>query len=77
MTAPQDEFAQVARRGAITAAVRTWTDDFQSMDGGGNPVQSGLPSPQQVLDNVFDCAEQLLVSHREFATHLRSAASDC
>jgi hypothetical protein len=40
------------------------------MVGGGNPAQSGLPSPQQVVDNVFDFAEELLASQRQFAQHL-------
>jgi hypothetical protein len=75
MTAPRDQFTQAARQGqeAITTAMRTWTESVQSMIGTGAPAQSGLPSPQQVLDNVFDFAEQLLASQREFATHLLAA----
>ena len=78
MTAPQDEFAQVARQGqeAITTAMRTWTENVQSMIEGGNPAQSGLPSPQQVVDNVFDFAEQLLASQREFATRVLAAGME-
>ena len=78
MTAPQDQFTQVARQGqeAITTAMRTWTENFQSMIGGGNSAQSGLPSPQQVLDNVFDFAEQLLASQRDFAHHVLAAATE-
>ena len=41
-----------------------------------NPAQSGLPSPQQVLDNVFDFAEQLLASQRDFAKHVLAAATE-
>jgi hypothetical protein len=72
MTAPEDQFMQVARQGqeAISTAMRTWTETFQTMIGGANPAQSGLPSPQQVLDNVFDFAEQLLASQRAFATRV-------
>jgi hypothetical protein len=46
--------AQVARRSqeAITAAMRTWTENVQSMVGGGNPAQSGLPSPQQPVTTL-------------------------
>ena len=36
--------------------MRTWTENLQSMISGGTPAQSGMPSPQQVLDNVFDFA---------------------
>ena len=72
MTAPQDQFTQVARQGqdAIADAMRTWTESVQSMMGSGTSAQSGLPSPQQVLDNVFDFAEQMLASQREFATRV-------
>jgi len=78
MTTLQDQFTQVARQGqeAITSAMRTWTENFQSMIGGGNPAQSGLPSLQQVVDNVFDFAEQLLASQREFTTHLLAAGME-
>jgi hypothetical protein len=72
MTAPQDQFTQVARQGqdAIASAMRTWTESVQSMLGSGTSAQSGLPSPQQILDNVFDFAEQLLASQRAFATRV-------
>jgi hypothetical protein len=46
------------------------------MIGGGASVQSGLPGPQQVLDNVFDFAEQLLASQREFAKHVLAAGME-
>ena len=78
MTAPQDQFTQVARQGqdAIATAMRTWTESVQSMLGSGTSAQSGLPSPQQVLDNVFDFAEQLLASQREFAKHVLAAGME-
>jgi hypothetical protein len=46
------------------------------MDGGRNPAQSGLPSPQQVVDNVFNFAEQLLAGQRQFAQHLLAAGME-
>lgn len=78
MTAPQDQFSQVARQGqeAITAAMQTWTESFQSLVGGGAPAASGLPTPQQVVDNVFDFAEQLLASQREFVKQVLAAGME-
>ena len=78
MTAPQDQYTQVARQGqeAITKAMRTWSENLESMIGGAAPAQSGLPSPQQVVDNVFDFAEQLLASQREFAHRVLAAATE-
>ena len=78
MTAPQDQFTDVARHGqeAITTALRMWTENLQSMIGGSTSAQSGLPSPQQVVDNVFDFAEQLLASQREFATRVLAAGTE-
>jgi BMFP domain-containing protein YqiC len=78
MTAPKDQFTQIARQGqdAIANAMRTWTESVQSMMGSGTPAQSGLPSPQQILDNVFDFAEHMLASQREFAKHLLAAGME-
>jgi hypothetical protein len=56
--------------------MRTWTESLHSVTGTGGPAQSGLPSPQQVLDNVFDFAEQLLAMQRDFATRILAAGME-
>ena len=68
----------MARQGreAITTAMRMWTENLQFVIGGGAPARSGLPSPQRVLDNVVDFAEQLLASQREFATRVLAAGME-
>jgi len=38
-----------------------------------DPARRRVPTPRLLLDNVFDFAEQLLASQREFATHLLAA----
>lgn len=77
MTAPQDQFTDVARRSqeAITTAMQTWNENVQRMIAGGASDQSPTPSPEQIVDNVFDFAEQLLASQREFAKRVLAAGT--
>jgi hypothetical protein len=77
MTAPQDQFTDVARRSqeAITTAMQTWSENVQSMIAGGASDQSPRPNPEQIVDNVFDFAEQLLASQREFAKRVLAAGT--
>jgi hypothetical protein len=77
MTTPQDQFTDVARRGqeAVTTAMRAWAENVQAMMASGAGGPSGVPSPQQVVDNVFDFAEQMLAAQREFAKTLLAAGA--
>ena len=47
--------------------MQTWNENVQKMIADGGSEQSPGPSAEQIVDNVFDFAEQLLASQREFA----------
>lgn len=77
MTAPTDQFVDIAKRGqeAVTTAVRTWTDAVQSFTGsltGGTPK---LPDAQAVVDQYFDFAQQMLESQRSFTLSVLTAGT--
>ena len=75
MTAPTDQFVDLATRGqeAVTTAVRTWTDSVQSF---ASRLTAGqAPDLQSVVEQYFDFAEKVLANQREFAQQWASAAA--
>ena len=76
MTAPTDQFVDIAKRSqeAVTTAVRTWADSFQSLAGNLTTGQAQLPDPQGVVDGYFDFAEKVLATQRRVASELISAS---
>jgi len=75
MTAPTDQFVDIANRGqeAVSTAVRTWTDSVQSFASKLTTGQSPVTDLQGVVDQYFDFAEKVLASQREFAQQWASA----
>ena len=69
MTAPTDQFVDIAKRSqeAVSTAVRTWADQVQSFAGNLNAGQAQLPNPQSVVDTYFDFAEKVLANQRQLA----------
>jgi hypothetical protein len=69
MTAPTDQFVQLAQRGqeAVTAATRAWVDVLQSFAG----VDT---RPTAAVDAAFDAAERVLADQREFVKTLVTAS---
>ena len=76
MTAPTDQFVDIAKRSqeAVTTAVRNWADTVQSFTGNLTAGQSQLPDPQSVVDGYFDFAEKVLATQRRFAAEWVSAS---
>jgi hypothetical protein len=76
MTAPTDQFVDIAKRSqeAVTTAVRTWADSFQSLAGNLTTGQAHLPDPQGVVDGYFDFAEKVLATQRRLASEFVSAS---
>ncbi|MGQ0576617.1 MAG: hypothetical protein ACT4RN_20800 [Pseudonocardia sp.] len=76
MTAPTDQFVDIAKRSqeAVTAAVRTWTDAVQGFTGtfGAAPK---LPDAQAVVGQYFDFAQQVLETQRSFTLSVLSAGT--
>jgi hypothetical protein len=75
MTAPTDQFADIANRSqeAVTTAVRTWADTVQSFASKVTAGQGQLPDLTSVVDQYFDFAEKVLANQREFAQQWASA----
>ena len=77
MTAPTDQFVDIANRGqeAVTTAVRTWTDTVQTFASKLTAGQSPVTDLQGVVDQYFDFAEKVLANQREFANQWASATA--
>lgn len=76
MTAPTDQFVDIAKRSqeAVTAAVRTWSDTVQSFAGTFTGGQK-LPDAQAVVDQYFDFAQQILDNQRKFTLSVLTAST--
>jgi hypothetical protein len=76
MTAPTDQFVDIAKRSqeAVTTAVRSWADSVQSIAGNLTAGQAQLPDPQSVVDTYFDFAEKVLANQRQLASQFVSAS---
>jgi hypothetical protein len=75
MTAPTDQFADLANRSqeAVTTAVRTWADTVQSFASKVTSGQGQLSDLPSVVDTYFDFVEKVLANQREFAQQWASA----
>jgi hypothetical protein len=77
-TSRQDQYLDAVRQGqeAWANAVRAWSDSVQRMWGGASGTTTGqAPTAEQVIDNLFEFAEQLLVAQRDFAKRLVQATA--
>ncbi|MQA14382.1 MAG: hypothetical protein GEV09_09460 [Pseudonocardiaceae bacterium] len=77
MTTPQEQFTDAARRGqdAMTTALQGWADNMQKLAGTVPVGQAKLPRTDEVVDNMFDFAEQMLATQREFTKSLLAATT--
>ncbi len=77
MTAPQEQYTDVARRGqeAVAAAMQTWAENMQRFVGTMPVGDAGIPNAEAVVDNVFNFAEQMLHNQREFTKSLLAATT--
>lgn len=74
MTTSQETMTEAARRGheAITSAMQIWTDSVQRF----LPVSdTRLRGAVEAVDTMFDFAEQMLVTQREFTKSLLAATT--
>jgi hypothetical protein len=77
MATPQEQYTEALRTGqeAVTGAVDSWTKAAQQAFGL-TPSAAPFPvvDPAQLIDQVFDFAEKLLESQRQFAKNLAEAS---
>jgi hypothetical protein len=74
MTTSQETITEAARRGqeAIASALQIWTDSVQRFV----PVSdTRLSGAVEAVDTMFDFAEQMLVTQREFTKSLLAATT--
>jgi hypothetical protein len=72
MTTATDQLVDIAKKGqeAVTSAVLTWADNAQTFATGLTAGQPKLPDAQEIVKNLFDFAEQILTTQRDFAQSL-------
>jgi len=77
MTSPQEQYADSLRSGqeAVAKAIDAWTKSAQSAFGTQSSATAGSFDPNQVIDQVFDFAEQMLRAQREYAKTLNATAA--
>jgi len=77
MTAPTDQFVDIAKRGqeAVSTAVRTWTDTVQSFAGGLTGGQPKLPEAHAIVEQYYDFVQQLLDNQRKFTLTVLAAST--
>jgi hypothetical protein len=77
-TSPQDQYLDAVREGqeAWVNAVRAWSESVQRMWGDASSTTTReAPTAEQVIDNVFGFAEELLAAQRDFAKRLVQATA--
>jgi hypothetical protein len=77
-TSPQDQYLDAVREGqeAWANAVRAWSESVQRMWGDASSTTTRqAPTAEQVIDNVFGFAEELLAAQRDFAKRLVQATA--
>jgi hypothetical protein len=74
MTTPHETMTEAARRGqdAFTSALRIWTDSVYKF---APTSDAKLHSAVEVVDTMFDFADHMLASQREFTKVLLAAAT--
>jgi hypothetical protein len=78
MSTAQEQFADFAQRRQQTliSAVKDWTDTAAGYARTVADAQPELPTAREVVDNVYDFAEQLLRGQRELAATLVTAGTE-
>ena len=76
MTAPTEQYIESLRQAQQAAfkAMETWTENAQKAFGAARPSTVTV-TPEQVIDQVFDFAEQMLLLQRRFAKQVANAAT--
>jgi len=77
MTTAQEQFTDLTQRGQETfaKALGTWTETLHDYTANFRNGQYGLPTAENLVNDVFDFVEEVLRAQREVATSLLSAGS--
>jgi hypothetical protein len=75
----QEEILVTIRKSqqAVVDAIKTWAETVQSitpkLPAMEMPLADKLPKPEEIVENAYDFAEQLLASQRKFAVDVLHA----
>jgi hypothetical protein len=81
MSSPQEQFSELTRRTQenFKTMWQQWTERsnelLKGVRGRSQPTSSAAGNPEEVLDAVFDFAENLIEQQRAFAKQMLKAAS--
>lgn len=77
MTTAQDQLTDLTQRGQETfaKAIGSWTETLHDYTANFRNGKYGLPTAENLVNDVFDFAEEVLRAQREVATSLLSAGS--
>jgi hypothetical protein len=78
MSSPQEQYTESLKQSqkAVLDAFEAWTKSAQSAFSAPTAASVASPMrPDQVIDQVFDFAEQMLAVQRQFAKSMAAAAA--
>ena len=77
MSSPAEQYTESLRKSqqAVIDAIEAWTKSAQSAFSAPAAGLSGQKGSDQVIDQVFDFAEQMLAVQRQFAKNLTAIAA--
>jgi hypothetical protein len=77
MSSPAEQYTESLKKSqqAVLDAIEAWTKSAQNAFSGLAPDLTGQKKPDQVIDQVFDFAEQMLAVQRKFAKSLAAIAT--
>ena len=78
MSSPTEQYTESLKKSqqAVLDAIDAWTKSAQSAFSSPAIGLTGAKSPDQVIDQVFDFAEQMLAVQRQFAKSLAASAAN-
>ena len=76
MSSPTEQYTESLKKSqeAVLDAIQAWTKSAQNAFSVPAAGLSGQTNPDQVIDQVFDFAEQMLAVQRQFAKNMAALA---
>ena len=77
MSSPTEQYTESLKKSqeAVLEAIQAWTNSAQSAFSAPAASLAGQRNPDQVIDQVFDFAEQMLAVQRQFAKNMAALSS--
>ena len=74
---PQDQHLEMVRQGqdAVAKAMQQWSENVSRMFSATSSTTGQAATPEQMIDKLFDFAEQVLAVQRDFARRLLAAGA--